>query len=138
VSDFIGESNILRGRYQVDGAEGGWMTNEGSRWRVGRAAAERASLDDGAPAALVVRPERIRIVDGAGGETAAPNSLEATVDEVLYLGPDTKYQLALEDGQRITVREPREASGRELHRGDRVRLGWAVDDGLLVADPGSG
>ncbi len=136
VADFIGESNILRGRYEVDGAEGGWMTHGAARWRVGRAAAERASLDDGAAAALVVRPERIRIVSDAG-DAGAANSVEARVDEVLYLGPDTKYQLVLEGGQRITVREPREASGRELQRGDRVRLGWAVDDGLLVADPGS-
>ena len=136
VADFIGESNILRGRYEVDGAEGGWMTHGAARWRVGRAAAERASLDDGAAAALVVRPERIRIV-GDAGDAGAANSVEATVDEVLYLGPDTKYQLVLEGGQRITVREPREASGRELQRGDRVRLGWAVEDGLLVADPGS-
>ncbi len=136
VADFIGESNILRGRYQVDGAEGGWMTHGDVRWRVGRAAAERASLADGAAAALVVRPERVRIVDAAG-DTDAGNSLDATVDEVLYLGPDTKYQFALADGQRLTVREPREASGRELHRGDRVRLRWSVDDGLLVADPRS-
>ncbi len=135
VADFIGESNILRGRYQVDGADGGWMTHEKTRWRVGRAAAERASLDDGAAAALVVRPERVRIIDAA--DAGAGNTLDATVDEVLYLGPDTKYQLALEDGQRITVREPREASGREFQRGDRVRLGWSVEDGLLVADPGS-
>ena len=136
VADFIGESNILRGRYRADGAEGGWMTHGTTRWRVGRAAAQRASLDDGAAAALVVRPERVRIVDGSG-DAASGNRVEATVDEVLYLGPDTKYQLALEGGQRITVREPREASGRELHRGDRVRLGWSVEDGLLVADPGA-
>jgi putative spermidine/putrescine transport system ATP-binding protein len=136
VADFIGESNILRGRYHADGAEGGWMTHGAGRWQVGRAAAERASLDDGAAAALVVRPERIRIV-GGGGEAGSLNSLGATVDEVLYLGPDTKYQLALDDGQRLVVREPRETSSRELHRGDRVRLGWSVEDGLLVADPGS-
>ena len=37
----------------------------------------------------------------------------------------------------MAVREPREGSGRELQRGDQVRLGWAVEDGLLVADPAS-
>jgi putative spermidine/putrescine transport system ATP-binding protein len=84
---------------------------------------------------LVVRPERIRIVDG-GGAGDGLNVVEATVDEVLYLGPDTKYHLALGWGQRVAVREPRESSGRELQRGDQVRLAWSVDDGLLVADPG--
>ena len=38
VADFIGESNILRGRYEADGADGGWMTEGSTRWRVGPAA----------------------------------------------------------------------------------------------------
>jgi putative spermidine/putrescine transport system ATP-binding protein len=136
VADFIGESNILRGRYEVDGGDGGWMTSDDARWRVGRVAADRAELSSGTAAALVVRPERMRIVDGEAASGGSANLVEATVDEVLYLGPDTKYHLALGTGQRIAVREPRESQGRELQRGDRVKLGWAVDDGLLVADPG--
>jgi putative spermidine/putrescine transport system ATP-binding protein len=139
VADFIGESNILRGRYEApngDGADGGWMTRDDGRWRVGRAAAARAELASGSAAALVVRPERVKIIDGGTGADGL-NVVDATVDEVLYLGPDTKYQLALRNGQRMAVREPREGSGRELQRGDHVRLGWAVEDGLLVADPAS-
>jgi putative spermidine/putrescine transport system ATP-binding protein len=136
VADFIGESNILRGRYEADGTEGGWMTRGASRWRVGRAAASHASLDAGAAAALVIRPERTRIVDVAGELPGDANVVEATVGEVLNLGPDTKYELTLEGGQRVAVREPRAGSGRALQRGDRVRLTWAVEDGLLVADPG--
>jgi putative spermidine/putrescine transport system ATP-binding protein len=136
VADFIGESNILRGTYETDGGAGGWMTHEGARWRVGGAAAAGSDIAGGATAALVVRPERMRILDGeAVGQDV--NTLDATVDEVLYLGPDTKYQLALPSGQRIAIREPREANARELQRGDRVRVGWSVDDGLLVGDPGS-
>jgi putative spermidine/putrescine transport system ATP-binding protein len=137
VADFIGESNILRGTYEVDGGAGGWMTREGSRWRVGGAAAARSELSSGAAAALVVRPERMRILDGEA-VTDGMNTLDASVDEVLYLGPDTKYQLALGSGQRISIREPREANARGLQRGDPVRVGWSVDDGLLVADPGKG
>jgi putative spermidine/putrescine transport system ATP-binding protein len=137
VADFIGESNILRGRYEVDGAAGGWMTRDGSRWQVGPTSAARSEVASGAAAALVVRPERMRILTDAAA-TDGLNVLDATVDEVLYLGPDTKYQLALASGQRVSVREPRESDGRELQRGDRVRIGWKVGDGLLVGDPGSG
>ena len=63
VADFIGESNILRGRYEADGADGGWMAQEPWRWKVGREAARQASVEAGAPAALVIRPERTRIVE---------------------------------------------------------------------------
>ncbi len=134
VADFIGESNILRGRYEADGADGGWMTRDrragGSARRPWR---RRRS-----------RPERPRPSSSArsgrgswtasGDATTGANVIDATVGEVLNLGPDTKYELTLEGGQRVAVREPRERGGRELQRGDRVRLTWAVEDGLLVAD----
>jgi spermidine/putrescine ABC transporter ATP-binding subunit len=136
VADFIGESNILRGRYEVDGGAGGWMTRDETRWRVGAASAGRSDVASGAAAALVVRPERMRVLaDGATPDGL--NTADATVDEVLYLGPDIKYQLALPWGQRISIREPRELDARELERGERVRIGWKVEDGLLVADPAS-
>jgi putative spermidine/putrescine transport system ATP-binding protein len=135
VADFIGESNILRGTYEVDGGAGGWMTRDDARWRVGSVTAARSDLASGAPAALVVRPERMRILDGEAS-TDGMNAIDATVDEVLYLGPDTKYQLALPSGQRISIREPRESDAREFQRGDSVRVGWSVDAGLLVSDPG--
>jgi putative spermidine/putrescine transport system ATP-binding protein len=136
VADFIGESNILRGRYERDGADGGWMTRGPSRWRVGKAAAERASLEAGAAGALVVRPERVRIVDAAADAPPGDNAVDASVSDVLYLGPDTKYELALTGGQRAAVRQPRGGAGREWQSGDRVRLTWSVEDGVLVADPG--
>ena len=134
VADFIGESNILRGRYEADGADGGWMTRGSTRWRVGPAAVAQASLQAGAPAAIVIRPERTRILGTSRDAMPDVNVIDAIVGEVLNLGPDTKYELTLEGGQRVAVREPRERDGRELKRGDQVRLTWAVDDGLLVAD----
>ncbi len=136
VADFIGESNILRGLYDVDGGAGGWMIRDEARWRVGATSAARTEVASGAAAALVVRPERMRIL-GDGAAADGLNTTDATVDEVLYLGPDIKYQLALPWGQRVSIREPREIDARELQRGDRVRIGWKVEDGLLVADPAS-
>jgi putative spermidine/putrescine transport system ATP-binding protein len=135
VADFIGESNILRGRYEADGASGGWMTHGPWRWRVGRVAAERAALPTGSAAALVVRPERTRIVGARTDASPEANVVDATVGEVLNLGPDTKYELTLEGGQRVAVREPRDGTGRDLQRGETIRLSWAVADGLLVVDP---
>ena len=133
VADFIGESNILRGRFERNG-DGGWLTRAEWRWRVGGAAAERVSLAGGSAAALVVRPERLRIV--GADEDAAPgtNTVEAAVRDVLYLGSMRKYELALPDGQPAVVRE--QVGGASAWRpGDRVRLTWAIDDGVLVADP---
>jgi putative spermidine/putrescine transport system ATP-binding protein len=136
VADFIGESNILRGTYQADGADGGWMTHGTSRLRIGRAAAEGSTLENGATAALVVRPERIRIVNQGTEPPSGMNVLDATVGDVLNLGPDTRYELVLDGGQLVSVRQPRRGDGRAIEHGDRVRIAWSVEDGLLVADPG--
>jgi len=133
VADFIGESNILRGRFEWDPASGGWLTRGSSRWRVGPATAERAGQDLTA-AALVVRPERIRIIEAGHEIPADANGVEATVDDVLYLGSDRKYGLTLPDGQRVEVREQRDADSRQWESGQAVRLTWSVDDGVLVAD----
>ncbi len=135
VADFIGESNILRGRYERDDAGGARLVRGEWRWRVGQGAAERSGLVDGAPAALVVRPERIRIVGAAEEVPAGANSVEATVVDALYLGSDRKYGLTLPDGQRAAVREQRDDEERQWQSGDSVRLTWSVDDGVLVADP---
>ena len=136
VADFIGESNILRGHLEPD-ADGRWLSRGGLRWRVGAAQAERMTIADGSPAALVIRPERLRITgaDGAAGASGL-NAVEATVRDALYLGSTRKYELTLADGQAVSVRRQADSEERAWQAGDRVRLLWAVDDAVLVADPG--
>ena len=139
VADFIGESNILRGRYEQDGNGSGVVRRDSWSWRVGRDAAERAALSAGAAAALVVRPEQTRILGPSEHAPPGSNAVDGTVDEVLYLGSDRKYGLTLVG--RPARRRPRTARSRRRtpgERGDEVRLAWAVDDGILVADPSGG
>ena len=92
-------------------------------------------LNGGAAAALVVRPEQTRILGSSEEAPPDSNTVEATVDDVLYLGSDRKYGLTLSDGQRAAVREQRDRDGHVWKQGDEIRLAWAVDDGVLVADP---
>ena len=139
VADFIGESNILRGTFEPDGATGGgWLGRGTTRWRVGRSASERAGLDSGARAALVIRPERTRILDRDDDVAEGTNVVDATVNDVLYLGSDRKYGLRLVDGERAAVREQRDGNERVWAEGEAVRLAWATDDGVLVADDSDG
>jgi putative spermidine/putrescine transport system ATP-binding protein len=131
VADFIGESNILHGQYSRDGT-GGVLVSGSSAWRVGSAALSGRAPGDGT-AALVLRPEHLRVE--AADQPADPgrNSANATVSEVLYLGATRKIQLVLADGRPAVGREGA-ASGRAWHAGDQVRLTWAPSDGVLVSD----
>jgi ABC-type Fe3+/spermidine/putrescine transport system ATPase subunit len=134
VADFIGESNILRGRFERDG-DGGWLIRDDARWRVSAAQVERAALGAGSAAALVIRPERLRMVGpDETGTTAGANTIQASVRDALYLGSTRKYELTLLDGRAARVRRQLGGGEREWQPGDRVGLAWAVDDAVLVAD----
>jgi putative spermidine/putrescine transport system ATP-binding protein len=137
VADFIGDSNILRGRLE-HGGEGAWLVRDGTRWQVGDAQAKRTAIDSGSAAALVVRPERVRIVatDDARAATPGVNTVAASVRDALYLGSNRKYELTLPDGQPVTVRRQLGEGEREWQPGDEVGLTWAIDDAVLVPDPG--
>jgi putative spermidine/putrescine transport system ATP-binding protein len=134
VADFIGDSNILRGRFQSNG-DAGLLVHGDRRLQVSQAAVQRTGIANDADGALVVRPERIRMTE-PGGHPPGSNALAATVTEVLFLGPIRKYVLTLADGQRAVVRAQAGAGERTWHPDDRVSLTWEVDDGVLVADPG--
>jgi len=135
VAGFIGESNILRGRFERDGRAAGWVVGTPWRCQVGPDSVQRAALDGGAAAGLVVRPHLIRILAPTDDAPTHASVVDGTIDEVLYLGADRKYGLRLADGQHVIVREQRQGNERVWARGEAVRVAWAVDDGVLLADP---
>jgi putative spermidine/putrescine transport system ATP-binding protein len=135
VAEFIGESNIIRGRFERDGGAAGYVVNEPWRCLVGPASVQRAAMDGGAAAGLVVRPERMRILASTDDTPSGVSVLDGTVDEALYLGSDRKYGLSLADGQHVTVREQRDGNERVWERGDTVRVAWSADDAVLLPDP---
>jgi putative spermidine/putrescine transport system ATP-binding protein len=140
VADFIGESNILRGRLEVDGAEAR-VVQDGWSWRV-PATGSQPAVTAGNAAALVVRPERARLV--ASDHDLGPdwNTIDADVGEVLYLGSTRKYELTLPTGGVAVVREHVGGAGTgpvpatTWRTGDHVRLAWLVDESVVVADGG--
>lgn len=141
VADFIGESNFLPGEVR--------------EVRNGRATLAIAGLEtplslplDGAPlhrgdaVTLTVRPEKLMLlpVDAAlngrasnsgnaksGG--AEPSGVVGTVSEVVYLGTDTRYRVALPTDDVLIVRQPNLSGGaRRFAAGERVRIDWQTSD----------
>lgn len=127
VAEFLGDSNVLRGRVSADG-----QTLNGSDYELALNRG-RSRVGPGRSGAVVVRPERIHIL--TEGQVAAPdhNVLEATVTEVVYLGAARKVVLEFPWGGRGLVREAtRLASSAD--RGDRVRVAWAPEESVVVPD----
>jgi putative spermidine/putrescine transport system ATP-binding protein len=110
VAGFVGTSNLLRG--------------------------EVARAVIGADGVFTVRPEKIRMaaVDTAVGEDEA--SARGTVRDVLYLGSDTRYVVALEAGGELVVTQQNlETSSMEVlaARGRSAQLVWKRRHVLALA-----
>ena len=110
VAGFVGTSNLLTGE------------------------AARAVI--GADGVFTVRPEKIRIADPAEEPEADEGSALGTVREVVYIGPDTRYIIALASGGELVVTQQnlRTSSMEALDAaGRQVRLTWKRHHVLSLA-----
>ncbi|MEO6206318.1 MAG: ABC transporter ATP-binding protein [Candidatus Limnocylindrales bacterium] len=114
VAGFVGTSNLL--------------TGDVARQVLGR------------PGTYTIRPEKIRLAAAdavpTDDETAAPG----TIQDVVYLGPDTRYIVELAAGSRLVVTQQNLATTSTeavAQQGKAVRLIWKRQHELPVADGAS-
>jgi putative spermidine/putrescine transport system ATP-binding protein len=101
VAGFVGTSNLLRG--------------------------EAAQAILGADGMFTVRPEKIRLADPGDPPAADEHSALGRVRQVVYLGPDTRYIVALDAGSELVVTQQNlQTSSMEAlaAEGRPVRLAW--------------
>ncbi len=115
VAEFVGTTNLLRGRLRA--------TGEGFRVELGSGGL--LSLSDARPCSrdgqvlLVVRPEHFRLHPPQG------EGLAAVVRMVLPQGPFVIYELSLADGTPLKVTTARAEATRRHAPGDAVRVALA-------------
>ncbi len=123
VADFIGESNFLTGRVtEQQGRIVGVQLEDGP----GPAHIVYAESDEGLRAGdavtIAVRPEKIDIhrVEGLR------NVFQGRVEDIVYIGTDTHYDVVLASGQTLRVREQNALPGNNLQagEGDSVQIGF--------------
>src|ERR1700736_3932631 len=116
VADFIGISNVMRGRVQSGGMirtdDGSLPLPDGCEARAG---------EDGA---LIVRPEKMLLcaIDEA--------FVSGRVEETIYAGSETKLLVRLPSGTRITVR--RQAGLPGVAIGEQVAIRWDRQQARLL------
>jgi spermidine/putrescine transport system ATP-binding protein len=130
VSNFLGQSNLVRAAVQPGGADGEVLVDAyGSRVGVHRA---RAHCDHG-DAWLGVRPEKVSLVpageQGQDGYNVLPGG---RITDVSYIGVSTQYLVSMPWEQELTVFEQNTGARAPLRHGDSVDLCWRPEHSFLL------
>jgi putative spermidine/putrescine transport system ATP-binding protein len=119
VADFIGESNIYRGKVAASSAEALTVTLSSGQAFVARGASPRPV---GAEVGLVLRPEApTRLTNRDGADNVAAGCIK----DVVYVGDAIKYSIRLDGGGEMVVRWPFYRNETALSVGETLRVGWA-------------
>jgi putative spermidine/putrescine transport system ATP-binding protein len=78
----------------------------------------------GTAQACSIRPEKIHLVPIEASVPAAAMSVKGRVRSILYLGANTRYEVALESGGEITVAVQNREAHVEPAEGETVQLWW--------------
>ncbi len=129
VAGFLGESNFLPGT--VTGVEDQFCRLDGA---VSPLRARRdATLKQGDPAVVVVRPEHVQLIEPQESQRDAENCLRGIVSEVIYLGRSRKYVIRLEGAEEIRSLQQLQADGvRTFSVGDAVAMKWNAQRALAL------
>ena len=126
VADFIGESNFLEGDVSnIENQSTEIKTTKGLVVQV----KTRRGIEVGQSVTLAIRPEKIRL--DATVERSV-NLFQGKVDNVVYLGEIVKYVVTMDSGESIAAKSTNVTAGQQYKKGDRIRLGWRLEDCLIV------
>jgi len=115
-ADFIGISNIFRGRWDGNGA---------LETAHGRFALPQNAASPGSEPALVIRPEHLKIGASDG------NAVTGRVSEIVYAGSETRVIATLGDGGQLVLRLGPDDAVPAIN--EQIVAGWARDRAVLVA-----
>jgi putative spermidine/putrescine transport system ATP-binding protein len=91
----------------------------------------------GRPGTYTIRPEKIQLRETDEAVDADETAAAGVVQDVVYVGPDTRYIVALDAGARLTVTQQNLATSSTealAKQGKAVRLVWKRQHELPIAD----
>jgi spermidine/putrescine transport system ATP-binding protein len=128
VAGFIGTSNLIELR--VDRRDDAVLAMDlGNEQRI--LAVDPRDGQQRDRATITVRPEWIKLANGAAGDRAS--YVGGTVVDVVYLGSITQLIVLLQTGERLTVHRLNDEIGATDPRpGEQVMLRWAAEHSYIV------
>ena len=115
VAEFIGRSNLIRGRYR----EGKVSVDNLSKSIV----VDPHKVIDNNRVAACVKPERISIGENLDN---LDNIFDAEIEEVYFQGSQINYKVLMEGSHKVSIFGS--YKGRILERGKKVKIGWRKGD----------
>jgi spermidine/putrescine transport system ATP-binding protein len=100
VAGFIGDTNFLEGVVEEQQDDLVSVLVDG---RLQITALSEQALSQGTTVTIALRPEKIRLLPSPA--RGAQNSFPAAVEQVVYVGTDTRFQVRLSENVRLTIRE---------------------------------
>jgi spermidine/putrescine transport system ATP-binding protein len=134
VADFIGETNFLDGVVERQQGDMVTVVVDGTLRVV---ALSDQNLSPGLRVTVAVRPEKIRLLPHpARGEH---NSFPVQVEQVVYVGTDTRFKVSLSENVRLAVREQNLISTPDpdayyRDSGAQTYAVWLNDAGRILLD----
>ncbi len=126
VADFIGETNFLSTRITAVSANRAALTlAEKTLW-----AAVDQPVDVGQSMMLAIRPEKIFVARPEKGNGRV--TLPGEVQQVMYLGTDTRYAIRLQDGHTLVALARNLNGDGPLSLGESVQVYWHEADARLL------
>jgi spermidine/putrescine transport system ATP-binding protein len=132
VAGFIGSANLFRAQVaQAAGADADVVVSIGGEC-VPVPHGKGDAMPVGAPATVMVRPERVRVTMEplTGGFVGVP----CTVADLVFQGPVVRVALATVDGEEIVAHIGADEQLPLLRPGDRVWAGWEREAARLLPE----
>jgi putative spermidine/putrescine transport system ATP-binding protein len=122
VAAFIGENNRLDGKVKaLNGQSCTVELGDGSEVQ----ALKVNVSGQGDRTTLSLRPERVLVNPDPG---SVPNTFEAKVEELIYLGDHIRTRVSLCGNDEFVIKVPNAQNHAQLSTGETVKVGWAMED----------
>ena len=121
VADFIGENNAFKGTVEsIDGEHCSVLLNDAAKTKIKALA---IGVDNSKQQSIVsVRPEKL-IVNMAEKDQNF-NTIDATVEEIIYLGDHIRIRFSFADNDEIITKIPNSGITQNFKLGEKVTLSW--------------
>ena len=122
VAQFIGENNVLFGNVRhISNGQCDVEVRDGNVVK-----AKVVNIEGvGSPTTLSLRPERVTVNPESG---TCENMVEASVEEVIYLGDHVRTRVSLCGHDDFVIKIPNSHARVDLDYGDKISVGWQAED----------